>query len=61
MNTIHKLLLSKKQAADVLSVSLRTIDQLIARKHLSIARIGKRVLIPMESLRQFASGRQENR
>jgi excisionase family DNA binding protein len=49
-----KFLFSKKRAAEALSVSLRTIDYLIATKRLAVTRIGKRVLIPRKALEQFA-------
>jgi excisionase family DNA binding protein len=49
-----RILLSKAQAAEVLSVSLRTIDNLIASKQLPVARIGKRVLLSRKALERFA-------
>ncbi len=42
--------LSKQEAADLLGVSLRTIDRLIALKELPIRRLGRRVLIPRNSV-----------
>jgi excisionase family DNA binding protein len=48
------ILVSKKAAATLLSVSLRTIENLIGAKELSVRRIGRRVLIPHASLVQFA-------
>ena len=57
-----RLLYSKAQAAEMLSVSVRTIDYLIANKELAVRRIGKRCLIPHQSLvrcaRQDCSGRR---
>ena len=50
---LEPLLYTKKQAAHLLSVSLRTIDNLIARRELPIRRLGKRVLIPRRGLEQF--------
>jgi excisionase family DNA binding protein len=49
-----QLLFSKRQAAEALSVSLRTIDYLIHRNQLAVTRIGRRVLIQWEVLEQFA-------
>jgi excisionase family DNA binding protein len=49
-----QILLSKHDAADALSVSLRTIEYLINKKQLPATRIGKRVLIAREALEQFA-------
>lgn len=48
------ILVSKKEAARVLSVSLRTIDNLIAAKELTVRRLGRRCLIPRRSLEDFA-------
>jgi excisionase family DNA binding protein len=42
--------LSKQQAAELLGVSLRTIDRLISLKSLSVRRLGRRVLIPRSSV-----------
>jgi excisionase family DNA binding protein len=41
---------SKQEAADLLGVSLRTIDRLIALKELPVRRLGRRVLIPRNSV-----------
>jgi excisionase family DNA binding protein len=48
------LLISKRDAAALLSLCLRSIDNLIARKQLPCRRIGKRVLIPYTALVAFA-------
>jgi excisionase family DNA binding protein len=50
----ERLLVSKKEAAQILGVCVRTIEYLIAGKRLSIRRIGKRVLVPYTSLRRLA-------
>ena len=49
-----KLLYSRKDAAHLLSVSLRTIDSLIANKQLVTRRIGKAVRIPHADLIRFS-------
>jgi hypothetical protein len=48
------LLVSKRHAAGLLSLCLRSIDNLIAAKELPCRRIGKRVLIPYSALVVFA-------
>jgi excisionase family DNA binding protein len=48
------LLVSKRDAAELLSLCVRTIDNLIATKRLPSRRIGKRVLIPYAALVHFA-------
>jgi excisionase family DNA binding protein len=50
---MSKLLCSKKETADSLGVSLRTVDNLIAQKELKVVRCGKRVLVPMSELERF--------
>jgi excisionase family DNA binding protein len=54
MDTLKKVLLSKKEAAQALSISLRSLEYLIARNELSTRRVGRRVLIPMAVLHKFA-------
>lgn len=49
-----KLLLSRREAAALLSISQRSLDYLIANKVLMTRRIGSRVLIPAHDLRRFA-------
>jgi len=49
-----QILLSKRDAADALGISLRTVDHLIAGKRLPVMKIGKRVLVPRKALEQFA-------
>ena len=49
-----QILLSRRQAAVALAVSLRTLDSLISSKQISVRRIGRRCLIPRRALDQFA-------
>jgi excisionase family DNA binding protein len=50
-----KLLLSRREAGEMLGVSLRTIDSLLrTSKLVGAVRIGRRVLIPVERLQEFA-------
>ena len=51
---MQQILLSKRDAAKALSISLRKIDYLIASKDLSVRRIGARILISRRSLEDFA-------
>jgi excisionase family DNA binding protein len=50
----ERLLVSKKEAAAMLSVCVRSIDHFISRNELPIRRLGKRVLIPYSALVAFA-------
>ena len=50
------ILLSKREAAKSLSISVRTLDSLIATKKIPVRKIGRRVLISRKSLEQFAIG-----
>jgi len=54
MDTENKLLCSKREAAMWLSLSLRTIDNLLARKELTPRKVGRRTLIPYRALLAFA-------
>jgi hypothetical protein len=49
-----KLLLSRREAAALLSISQRSLDYLIAGNVLAVRRIGARVLIPNDVLQRFA-------
>ena len=49
-----KLLLSKKDVASALSISVRTLENLIANKALAARKIGRRTLIPLTALEVFA-------
>jgi excisionase family DNA binding protein len=51
---VERLLLSKKESAHALSLSLRTIDNLLATKQLPCRKIGRRTLIPAAAVRKFA-------
>jgi excisionase family DNA binding protein len=48
------ILISKRDAAKALSISLRTLDYLIASKELAVRRVGRRCLIARKSLEEFA-------
>ena len=56
MNAEEKLLVGRTEAADMLSISPRALDYLVANKQLAIRRIGTRVLIPVSELRRFSKG-----
>ncbi len=49
-----KVLVSRKAAAAMLSISIRGVDYMIAAKRLSTRRIANRVLIPVDEIRKFA-------
>jgi excisionase family DNA binding protein len=51
---MDRILVSKKEAAVALGVSLRTVENLIARKELDSRRIGRRRLVPLTSLERLA-------
>ena len=50
----QKLLFAKKEAAALLSISIRKLEYLIANGELQTRRIGKRVLVPKGALTTFA-------
>ena len=49
-----RLLVSKRDAAALLSVSTRTIDNLLKAKRLPARKIGRRTLIPRTAIEQLA-------
>ncbi len=48
------ILVGKKTAARLLSISERSVDNLLARRELTACRIGRRVLLRRRELEQFA-------
>ncbi len=53
--TVDKILYDRKSAALALSLSIRSIDYLIAQGVLRTRKVGHKVLIPASELRRFAS------
>jgi excisionase family DNA binding protein len=51
---MDKILLSKKEAASALGISVRTVENLIATKKLEARRIGRRRLVPRTALEKLA-------
>jgi hypothetical protein len=51
-----RILYDRKEAARQLSISVRSLDYLIARKELDTRRIGRKVLVTHASLVRYASG-----
>jgi excisionase family DNA binding protein len=51
----EQILLSKRQAAQVLSISIRTLDKLILSGKLPVHKIGRRVLLSRGSIERFAT------
>ncbi len=49
-----KILVSREEAAQLLSISQRGLDYLVASRRLPTRRIGGRVLIPVTELRKYA-------
>ena len=50
----EKFLVGRVEAADMLSISRRALDYLVANKQLTARRIGARVLISVADLRRFS-------
>lgn len=51
-----KILVGREEAAQLLSISVRGIDYLLATRRLPFRKIGGRVLIPVAELRKYARG-----
>jgi len=54
---VEQVLLRRKDAAGVVSVSLPTLDKLIRQGQVKAIRVGRAVLIPRSSLERFAGQR----
>ena len=57
MNTktpVEPVLVSKKDAAQALGVSVRTLEYLVNMKRIVARRVGRRTLIPYRALQEFA-------
>ena len=52
----HRLLYSRKLAAQQLSLSVRALDYLIQQQKIATRRIGKKVLVHHTELARFARG-----
>jgi excisionase family DNA binding protein len=50
----ESILLSKRNSAAMLGLSIRTLENLINRKELPVRRIGRRCLIERQALERFA-------
>jgi len=50
----ERLLVGRDEAAQMLSISRRSVDYLVAKKKLSTRRIGARVLIVVSDLKRYA-------
>jgi excisionase family DNA binding protein len=53
---LQRLLYDKQTAAEMLSISLRSVNYLLSRGEIRFRRIGNRVLIPHGELVRFAHG-----
>lgn len=51
---IAPILVSKKEAARLIAVCVRTVDNLIASKALPARKVGRRTLVPYRALLDFA-------
>jgi len=49
-----RLLVGRTEAAQLLSISKRSLDYLVANKHIAVRRIGARVLIPIADLKRYS-------
>lgn len=50
--------LERKQAASALTVSLRTLDELVRTGEIRVCRVGRRVIVPVSALEEFLNGSQ---
>jgi excisionase family DNA binding protein len=52
---VEKLAVGMGEAASMLGVSPRTIQNYISRNHLTVRKLGRRTLIPVQVLRAFVA------
>jgi len=52
--SVEKLLYSRRDTAEALSLSIRSIDYLITTGRLTARRVGCKILIPASAVRRFA-------
>jgi hypothetical protein len=52
--SVEKLLYSRRDTAEALSLTIRSIDYLITTGRLSARRVGGKILIPASAVRRFA-------
>ena len=50
----EKLLFTRAESARILSISLRTLDSMAARKEIATRKVGRKVLIHRDALELFA-------
>lgn len=55
MPTEERLLVDRRNAAQYLSISQRSLDYLLAHGELNTRRIGTRTLIPLAELKRYAA------
>ena len=53
---MERLLLSKKEAANAIGVSVRTLENLLSLKELRSVRVGRRRLVPSREISRFCRG-----
>ena len=53
-HTVEKLLYSRRDAAEALSLSVRSVDYLITTGRLTCRKVGGKILIPAGAVRRFA-------
>ena len=66
---MDQILISRQDAAKALSISVRSLDYLIAQGKVPVRKVGKRILIPRVALERFgdrvapitAEGKREGR
>ena|SRR5260370_5116851 len=53
-HTVEKLLYSRRETAEALSLSIRSVDYLITTGRLTTRRVGGNILVPASAVRRFA-------
>lgn len=57
---MSEIFLTREETAQVLRLSVRTVDSLIGRRELVVRRVGRRVLIPTDEVKRFAASTESS-
>ncbi len=52
---LSKLLYSRKEVAHLLNLSIRSVDLILSAGQMKVRRIGRRLLVPADSVAQYAN------
>jgi excisionase family DNA binding protein len=57
---MSEIFMTRDETARALRLSLRTVDSLIGQGEIAVRRVGRRVLIPTDEVKRFATGLRDS-